>query len=215
MKKTLIFTCLSLVLMLLCSCSTTPAEEIKTANVLDTMKSFVAEDSTVYNNDAKVLKTNFLTEADEDFSAMISDFSFVTTNEEGKLAEIGLFKVEGEGEVLTENLLKAENICRRRLDVLKTQENFYFAAEFEKVEDALVAHTEDGYVYYIISDKNEIAAEKLLEHLQTTDLQLTFNGNGFVSALPTFLFGMVGVFFVLSCIMVSIYLLKAFAGKKK
>ncbi len=37
----------------------------------------------------------------------------------------------------------------------------------------------------------------------------------FVNALPTFLFGMVGVFFVLACIMGVIYLLKAFAKKKK
>lgn len=37
----------------------------------------------------------------------------------------------------------------------------------------------------------------------------------FVGALPTFLFGMVGVFFVLACIMGVIYLLKAFANKKK
>lgn len=41
-----------------------------------------------------------------------------------------------------------------------------------------------------------------------------FEPMAFVEALPTFLFGMVGVFFVLACIMGVIYLLKAFANKK-
>lgn len=46
------------------------------------------------------------------------------------------------------------------------------------------------------------------------DFIQNFNPGAFVTALPTFLFGMVGVFFVLACIMGVIYLLKAFAKKK-
>ena len=46
------------------------------------------------------------------------------------------------------------------------------------------------------------------------DFSLNFAPEAFVTALPTFLFGMVGVFFVLSCIMGVIYLLKSFSKKK-
>lgn len=46
------------------------------------------------------------------------------------------------------------------------------------------------------------------------DFTLKFAPESFVTALPTFLFGMLGVFFVLACIMGAIYLLKAFAKKK-
>lgn len=46
------------------------------------------------------------------------------------------------------------------------------------------------------------------------DFNLKFDPAAFVSALPTFLFGMLGVFFVLACIMGVIYLLKAFSKKK-
>ena len=44
---------------------------------------------------------------------------------------------------------------------------------------------------------------------------LRFEPAQFLAALPTFVYGMLGVFFVLSCIMGVMYFFRAFAKKPK